>query len=54
MEYGYVAYSGVFTLNSGIWTVPVVINEKCDPKMADPSVASTFKKGMTSAALWIT
>ncbi len=45
---GFVALSGVFTLDTGIWTVPVVIDSNGATKMADPSLASTFKQGMNN------
>lgn len=45
---GYVALSGVFTLDTGIWTVPVEINVKGKASMADPSLSSTFKQGMNN------
>ncbi len=41
-----IAYGGVFTVSAGVWTVPVVINGKTDPVMADPDAASTFKQAM--------
>lgn len=44
----YVAYSGVFTENDGIWTVPVEITAKGSPTMADPTLPSTFKQGMNN------
>ncbi len=46
LQYGLVAYAGVFTLASGVWTVPVVINGVNDPVMADPNSPSSFKQGM--------
>jgi hypothetical protein len=46
LENGFIAYAGVFTLDSGVWTVPVVINKKGDSWMADPNAASTFKQAM--------
>jgi hypothetical protein len=45
-----VAYSGVFTPNNGIWTVPVEISNKGKTKMADPNNALTFKQGMNNYA----
>ena len=50
LEYGLVAYSGVFTPapDNGIWTVPVVINQQGVPSMADPNAGSTFKQGMSN------
>ena len=44
----YVALSGVFTLDTGIWTVPVEITASGTPSMADPSLESTFKQGMNN------
>ena len=46
LQDGFVAYAGVFTENTGVWTVPVVINEAGDPTMADPLAPTTFKQGM--------
>lgn len=43
---GLIAYAGVFTLTSGVWTVPVIINGTSDPIMADPTLPSTFKQAM--------
>ncbi len=45
---GFVAFSGVFTIDTGVWTVPVLIDTKGHPKMADPSNPSTFKQGMNN------
>lgn len=49
-SYGLVAYSGVFTPgnNPGIWTVPVIIDAKGNPSMADPNLSTTFKQGMNN------
>jgi hypothetical protein len=44
--YSLVAFSGVFTPDSGVWTVPVVIDENGNPTMADPNLPGTFKQGM--------
>lgn len=44
----YVALSGVFTLNTGIWTVPVIIQTNGQTSMADPNLPSTFKQGMNN------
>ncbi len=41
-----VAYSGVFTPETGYWTVPVEISSRGHPTMADPTLDSTFKQGM--------
>lgn len=46
LQYGLVAYAGVFTTPGGVWTVPVVINGVNDPVMADPNSPSSFKQGM--------
>jgi len=46
LQYGFVAYSGVFTLATGVWTVPVIINPTGDPTMADPTLTTTFKQAM--------
>ena len=40
------AYAGVFTLSTGVWTVPVVIDDTGMPTMADPNLPTTFKQGM--------
>ena len=42
----YVAFAGVFTLEGGVWTVPIAIypdGESCEP---DPQAAKTFKQAM--------
>lgn len=47
LTYGLVAYAGVFTLTSGVWTVPVVMNSNTRiPTMADPILPTTFKQAM--------
>lgn len=46
LQYGLLAFAGVFTLTSGVWTVPVVIGSSGNPVMADPAAASTFKQAM--------
>ncbi len=46
----YIALSGVFTLDGGIWTVPVLINEDGTSSMADPLDSLTFKQGMNNYA----
>lgn len=46
MQYGLIAYSGVFTPAGGIWTVPVIINGIDNPFMPNPVLPSTFKQGM--------
>lgn len=45
---GYVAYSGVFTLSGGAWTVPVLINQHGEAKMPNPNKPNTFKQGMNN------
>lgn len=44
----YVALSGVFTLNTGVWTVPVEISACGDTYMSDPNLANSFKQGMNN------
>lgn len=44
----YVALSGVFTLDTGVWTVPVIIKSNGSSHMADPSKPKTFKQGMNN------
>lgn len=46
----YIAYSGVFTLDDGIWTVPVLISYYGKPSMDDPADPDTFKQGMNNYA----
>ncbi len=46
LQEGLVVLGGVFTPTSGIWTVPVTINQDGQPFMANPSSPSTFKQGM--------
>jgi hypothetical protein len=47
-EQSFLALSGVFTLNSGIWTVPVAIDSTGSSFMPDPSKSSTLKQGMNN------
>ncbi len=42
----FVALAGVFTLETGIWTVPVEITTDGFPTMADPNLETTFKQSM--------
>ncbi len=44
----FVALSGVFTLDTGIWTVPVEVTASGIPSMADPNFESTFKQAMNN------
>jgi hypothetical protein len=46
LQYGMVAYGGVFTLSGGVWTVPVIMDESGTPTMANPDLPTTFKQGM--------
>lgn len=46
LQYGYIVYGGVFTLSSGVWTVPVVGNQNGVPTMANPDSPSAFKQAM--------
>ena len=50
LQSGFVAFAGVFTPDTGVWTVPVVINETGESVMADPNLSSTFKQGMNQYA----
>lgn len=47
---GLVAFSGVFTLTGGIWTVPVEINANGKASMPNPLLPQTFKQGMNNYA----
>lgn len=49
-QQAYVALSGVFTLTTGIWTVPVEIERDGSTFMADPNDMDTFKQGMNNYA----
>lgn len=49
-QQAYVALSGVFTLSSGIWTVPVTIYPDGSSFMPDPHDPTTFKQGMNNYA----
>jgi len=44
----FVALSGVFTPDAGIWTVPVFISNNGNPTMSDPLLPETFKQGMNN------
>lgn len=46
LQFGLIAYAGVFTPSSGVWTVPVVINGINDPVMANPNAPGTFMQAM--------
>lgn len=43
-----IALSGVFTLQGGIWTVPVFIKPNGCTSMSDPNNPETFKQGMNN------
>ncbi len=43
---GLIAYAGVFTPTTGIWTVPVEITSRGVPSMRDPEDPETFKQPM--------
>ena len=40
------AYAGVFTVTNGVYTVPVEIDAKGRPTMANPDASGTFKQAM--------
>jgi len=46
LQFGLIAFAGVFTVDSGVWTVPVTINGVNDPVMADPNLPTSFKQAM--------
>jgi len=46
----FAALSGVFTLDSGIWTVPVIIKPSGSSLMADPADPAAFKQAMNNYA----
>lgn len=46
----YIAFSGVFTLTGGAWTVPVLIDYWGNPTMDDPASPTTFKQAMNNYA----
>jgi hypothetical protein len=48
LEPGFVALSGVFTTEGGIWNVPIVINADGSSSMANPANPNTFKQGMNN------
>lgn len=45
---GFIGLSGVFTLMTGIWTVPVEISHKGHPCMKNPWHKTAFKQGMNN------
>lgn len=48
LQINFMELSGVFTLTTGVWTVPVEITADGIPSMADPNLPSTFKQGMNN------
>jgi len=44
----FAAFSGSFTTNFGIWTIPVEINSRGVPTEASPTNATTFMQGMNN------
>lgn len=46
----FIAFSGVFTLTGGAWTVPVTITPTGHPAMENPKHEHTFKQGMNNYA----
>lgn len=42
----YIAFGGVFTLDDGVWTVPIQIRPDGSSSEANPQDPSTFKQGM--------
>lgn len=44
----FAALSGVFTLDNGVWTVPVEIDALGQPEMANPNDPDTFKQAMNN------
>ncbi|QEG37256.1 PEP-CTERM sorting domain-containing protein [Bythopirellula goksoeyrii] len=46
VEEGLTVLSGVFTPDTGVWTVPVEIDQSGLPTMADPLAVGTFKQAM--------
>lgn len=48
LQQGYVILSGVFTLDNGVWTVPIFVNTDGTSFMPDPSKPATFKQGMNN------
>jgi hypothetical protein len=46
IEEGLTVLAGVFTEQTGVWTVPVEIDSSGLPTMADPNVGNTFKQAM--------
>jgi hypothetical protein len=45
-DFHYVAFAGVFTIDVGVWTVPIIIKPDGSSYQPDPNKASTFKQAM--------
>lgn len=45
-QFTYTAFAGVFTLDTGVWTVPITINPDGSSFEADPNNENTFKQAM--------
>lgn len=45
-QFAYVAFAGVFTLTTGIWTVPITIYPNGSSSEPDPTHPNTFKQAM--------
>jgi len=43
-----ICFSGVFTLDGGIWTIPIVVDENGNSFMQDPNDPNTLKQGMNN------
>lgn len=45
-KFAYIAFAGVFTLDTGVWTVPITIKPDGSSYEPDPNDPSTFKQAM--------
>lgn len=45
---GFIAFSGVFTEQGGIWTVPILFSFRGKPSMVNPASPKAFKQGMNN------
>lgn len=45
-KFAYIAFAGVFTLDTGVWTVPITIEPNGSSYEPDPNDPSTFKQAM--------
>jgi hypothetical protein len=48
LQYAYIALSGVFTSQNGVWNAPVIMNTNSDPVMPDVTLPSTFLQSMNN------